>query len=429
MSRTLTILCAGAYGIRNAGDDLPLICLKSGMADLLPGVSLEFRALSRHPDPWEEAHYGVTMIKNLEHDSGEQARGRKFMGFNEGDDPAHLERIKREIDRCDMLVLGAGNALLDQTIGDMRGPIPLMALYGSLAGRARKPVMLYGMGIGPLHTNLGRNLTEGLLRTSAVISVRNLDSARLCRELLGTGSDNPQDRPPYIHVLPDATMTATNPGPARAREIIAAEGFALPGDRPVLALGLRDIGRSAGAAAQRRLEDAIQSLMIAMKDEVSFLFISQSLYAEDDDRVLARRMTAAAPPEARCHVIEGRYHPRDLIALYGLAAATLAVRLHAAVFSAIAHVPVAAVAYHPKVTGFLDQLETGAESLGTWDVTPESLIAMVRGRIACSDDERRSLAQRAAELGRRAAMYPLIAVVRGLQIQIGTDPMTREEEA
>ncbi len=429
MSRSLTILCAGAYGIRNAGDDLPLVCLKEGMADLLPGYTLEFRALSRHPDPWEEAHYGVTMIKNLEHDSGQQARGRKFLGFNEGDDPAHLERVKQEIARCDLLVLGAGNALLDITIGDMRGPIPLMALYGSLAGRARKPVMLYGMGVGPLHTGVGRHLTEGLLRTAAVISVRDLDSARLCRQLLGTGSERPADRPPYIHVLPDATLNAVCPGPHRAREILAAEAITLPADRPVLALGLRDIGRSVSAAAQRRLEDALHQMVAAMKDEVSFLFISQSTYAEDDDRILARKLVAAAPPDARCFVIEGRYHPRDLIALYGSATATLAVRLHAAVFSAIAHTPMAAVAYHAKVTGFLDQLETGSESLGTWDVTPEALVAMVRRSIACGGDDRRALAARVDELHLRAAMYPLIAAVRGLQIKIGADSMPREEDS
>ncbi len=428
MSRTLTILCAGAYGIRNAGDDMPLICLKSGMEDLLPGYSLTFRALSRHPDPWEESQYGVTMIKNLEYESREQAKGRKFQGFNEGDDPAHLERVKREIDRCDLLVLGAGHALLDQTIGDMRGPIPLLALYASLANQARKPVMLYGMGVGPLHTDLGRHLTEGLLRTTSVISVRNLDSARLCRELLGKGTDNPCDRPPYIHVLPDATMTASFPGPERAREILAAEGIHLKAERPVLAMGLRDISLSAGAAAQRRLEAALKNLMVSYKDEVNFLFISQSTYSADDDRLLAHRLVDLAPADAPCYIVENRYHPRDLIALYGLATATFSVRLHAAVFSALAHTPIAALAYHPKVTGFLEQLEGCAESLGLWEITPDNLAGLIHSRLDCGDESRQRLAGRVAELRRRAAMYPLIAITRGLKIKLGTDPLSPEEE-
>lgn len=427
MSRTLTILCAGAYGIRNAGDDLPLVCLKEGLADLLPGTTLEFRVLSRHPDPWEEAAYGVTMVKNLEHDSGQQARGRKFLGFNEGDDPAHLERVKQEIARCDLLVLGAGNALLDLTIGDMRGPVPLMALYGSLASQARKPVMLYGMSVGPLRTTMGRHLTEGLLRTAAVISVRDLDSARLCRELLGGIPTKPDDRQPFIHVLPDATLATKNPGPRRALQVLAEEGISLPENRPVMALGLRDLTRVCGPDIQQRTESALLGMMNNLKNKVTFLFIPQSTYSEDDDRLLAQRLVEATSPETECRVIQQRHHPRDLVALYGLARATLSIRLHAAVFSAIAGAPVVGINYLPKVGGFLDQLGVGTQALELENVTAESLITLMQRLLATTPDEGLALAERVAELRVRARVYPLLALTKGLRLSVGGTPQADKE--
>lgn len=417
--RSLTILCAGAYGIRNAGDDLPLLCLMESMRTFLPTADLRFRALSRHPDPWEEERYGVTMVKNLEYDTAEEARGRKFMGFNEGDDPAHLERIKGEIAACDLLVLGAGNALIDLTIGDMRGPIPLMALYGSLASQARKPVMLYGMSVGPLRTPLGRHLTEGLLRTASVITVRDLDSARLCRTLLGGRPTKPGDRMPYIHVLPDATLGAESPGPLRAREVFAQEGMMPLPDRPLIALGLRDLARPVSPEAQRRLEDGILGMMAAMKHEAAFLFIPQSTYLTDDDRILARTLAAAAPAGVQCRVIEQRHHPLDLIALYGAARATLAVRLHAAVFSAIAGTPFGAISYLPKVTGFLEQAGCTEAGIGPWDVTPESLTALMRSRLEATAEERFDLGERVRELRKRTPLYALLALTKGVRANIG----------
>ena len=430
-NRPLTILCAGAYGIQNAGDDLPLVCLAAGMRRMLPGRELRFRALSRHPDPWEEKTYGVTMVQNPEYESREAAEGRWFRGLNPDDDPEAFELICSEVRNCDLLVLGAGNALLDKTIGLLRGPIPLLALYGSLARLYHKPLMLYGLSVGPLTTTWGRDLSRGLLEMAAVTTVRDRASLALCTELCAdseTGADGASLRTTgRIHLLPDATLAAAALAPDEdslppggyGGRILAEENLSLPGDRPVLALGLRDLHRPLGSEAGRALEDSIMGMINELKDEVCFLFIPQSTYREDDDRKLARQLIARAAgeaPGAQCLAIVGRHHPLHLIDLYGLAQATIAVRLHSAVFSALAGVPAVGVSYLPKVAGFMEQLGPDHPVYGLDELNADRLAQTALRLLDTPRSVRSDLLTRVDELGKQALRHAELAVTAGLGI-------------
>lgn len=411
MSAPLTILCAGAYGIRNAGDDLPLIALMEGLRTALPGRDVRFRALSRHPDEEDARLLGATLVPNLEYESGEAARGRWFRGLNPDDDPEPFERVQAEIAGCDLLVLGAGNALLDQTIGLLRGPVPLMALYGSLARLHGKPVMLYGMSVGPLRTEWGRDLSRQLIADAAVVTVRDSDSFALCRELLR--------RPREIHLLPDATLAVAPPDPGRARQVLRAENLEIPADMPLIALGLRDLTRPLGEAANHRQDEAIAGLLNRWRDRAAFLFVPQSTYREDDDRDLAERLAARAPLGTKCLVVKGRHHPLDLVALYGLASVTVASRLHGAVFSAIAGTPPIGIDYLPKMRGFLDLLPGCHERLALETLSADALDDAIDHLLDDEPARRRRLAARVTELRRQAARYATLAANEGLRARPG----------
>lgn len=411
MASPLTVLCAGAYGIRNAGDDLPLIALMEGLRNALPGRDVRFRALSRHPDEEDARLLGATLVPNLEYESGEAARGRWFRGMNPDDDPAPFERVQAEIAGCDLLVLGAGNALLDQTIGLLRGPVPLMALYGSLARLHGKPVMLYGMSVGPLRTEWGRDLSRQLIADAAVVTVRDSDSFALCRELLR--------RPREIHLLPDATLAVAPPEPGRGRQVLREENIKLPDDMPLIALGLRDLTRPLGEAAHHRQEKAVLGLIERWRDRAAFLFVPQSTYREDDDRQLAAHLASRAPLGAQCFIVQGRHHPLDLVALYGLAAVTVASRLHGAVFSAIAGTPPIGIDYLPKMRGFLDLLPGCHERLALDALSPDTLEDAVANLLDDEPARRRRLTARVTELRRQAAKYATLAANEGLRARPG----------
>lgn len=406
--RSIKILLAGAYGIRNSGDDLPLVAMCDELRRQAPDSDFEFSALSRHPDSWEADAYGVTMIQNLEYPSAAEAAGRWFNGMNPGDDPEPFETVKTAIREADLLVLGAGNALLDITIDLLRGPIPLMSVYGFLATLYHTPVMLYGMSVGPLRTEWGRDLTRGLLESASVITVRDRESAELCKSLLTT--------PRKIYQLPDATLMSVPVGPGRLARVMSEEGLR-PAQRPVIALGLRDLAKPCDPAAAARLESVVIGLMNAMQDSVEFLLIPQSTYEWDDDRVLAERLMQQVDSGVRCHMVRKRHHPADLIALYGLASATLAVRLHAAVFSAIAGTSVVAVNYLPKVRGFMETLGCPEQCLGLGEISVAALQGLLSRSLCRSAAEQEALVKQVEELRGQARSYATLALTEGLGLK------------
>lgn len=352
---TTRLLFAGGYGIENAGDDLPLVVMSDLLRAKRPATALELRVLSRHPSPRDEERYGVTTVQNPEHASRHEAAGRWFKGLNPGDDPRDLDRIRCEIRRCDALVLGAGNWMIDRTIGPLRGPIPLLAIYVFLAEMYHRPVFLYGVSVGPLETEWGRDLCRWVVERAGVVTVRD----RASRDLLASLLTEPRE----IHHLPEATLAARPPGPERVAALLRREGIEPRPGSSWLALGLRDLAVSLRGRELERAWDELAAFCDGLGPEHELIFIPQCTYFEDDDRMTARRFAARLDPRVRCHFVEGRHHPRDLIGLYQRCDAALAIRLHAAVFAVLGRTPVVALDYLPKVRGFLESVGLGEQAI------------------------------------------------------------------
>ena len=171
--QTKKVLFAGAYGLENAGDDLPLILLCEKLTEHAPQFQFEFTALSRNPSRGYGKSYGIKFVKNLEYDSKEESLNKSFKGLNYGDNKEDLERVEDRIKNCDLLVLGAGNIFHDKTIDIFRGPIPLFALYIFLAKLHHKKVMLYGTSVTPLKTSLGKKLSRYIVENSDIVTLRD----------------------------------------------------------------------------------------------------------------------------------------------------------------------------------------------------------------------------------------------------------------
>lgn len=348
MSRTKKrILFAGAYGIENAGDDLPLIVMSEQLKKLAPNIDFEFHVLSRHPNKWEEETYGVKTIKNLEYESGEEAKGKWFKGLNYDDDKGDLLRIIDEIKESDLLIFGAGNFLIDITIDVFRGPIPLLASYVFLAKLYHKPVMLYGISVGPLRTEWGQDLSRWIVENSDIVTVRDEQSK--------TELNNILLKPKQINVLPDATIGVNQANQKTVKDILEKEGI-LESDKKKIGIALRDL---AVVLPPNNVEEAWRQLansLNKLKNDCEFIFIPQSTYKEDDDRITARNFVQRLDSDLKYYIINHRYDPRELVGLYAYFDATLSIRLHGAVFSAIADTPVIAINYLPKVEGFMSSI-------------------------------------------------------------------------
>ena len=396
-SKTVRILFAGAYGIQNAGDDLPLIALCDQLKGRYPQHKFEFRVLTRHLDQWEQENYQVTQIQNLEYESREEAQGKWFNGLNPGDDKIALETVKQEIKQSDLLVLGAGNALLDITIDLFRGPVPLMALYCFLAKLYHCPVMLYGMSIGPLNTDWGKDLSRGILESADVVTVRDGASRGLANNLLGS-----QDK---VIQLPDPTlMTSSGSYEDRSESILRDNGISSLA-RPYIAVAVRDLGRSNSAEMDAGFKQAMKELIESYSDSYDFLFIPQSTYQHDDDRECASEIISRITTDNTYAIAAQRLHPYDLINLYKGAILTIAVRLHGAVFSAISATPVIAINYLPKVAGFMQTINSEQYCLDLPSLSADRIKVAMEQALENSEQYSARLRQSVEELRAQSAAY------------------------
>lgn len=315
----MRVLVAGAYGIRNAGDDLPLLVLREQLPDA------ELRVLVRHRDPWYD-QLGIKQVQNPEHESQHEAQGRHFLGLNRYDNRDNLGNAQEEIAQADILVIGAGNGFTDTSLGLFRGPLELLRLYATLALCAGTPILLYGVGLGPLNTQEGRHLTRWLLQVADCVTVRDWQSSTLARGLTGRAD---------IHELPDACFGLSQP-PRRPESMPRGK---------VLAVGLRDLRRTHGRKGEALLRRLGEALRILAAEGVKIRFITQSHYFEDDDR----KVPELLGPVSGAFTCTDELRPLELIALYAGADATLGVRLHSVVFSLMVGTSAVGWAYLPKV--------------------------------------------------------------------------------
>lgn len=399
MSSARRVVFVGAYGIQNAGDDAPLLALTEGLRRRFPAVEFDFTVIARRADPPLEAASGARFLPNLEHESREAARGRSFRGFNPGDDRADLERIEAAIREADLLVAGAGNVLIDLTIDWMRGPIPLLALHAFLADLHRTPVLLYGIAAGPLRTQRGRDLSAWIARRAAAVTVRDPSSARLLAELA-----------PEVEteVLPDPVLGLRPASDGDFERALELEGIPLRAGRPRLALALRELdslglaGADAGrTGATRGARALVVETLQRLARRWELLFVPQCTDRDCDDRGEAAavlRALGAVP----AYAVRARHAPGVLMRFYETADATLAIRLHGAVFSALRGAPAVGLAYLPKVRSFFDQVGLDDSCFDLDAATPERLAAAIERSL---EVDRADLRRRCEALASGVSLY------------------------
>jgi len=380
------VVLIGAHGTENAGDDAPLLVITEGLRRMHPAVDFAFTVFSRHDDPLPEVPADVTFLPGVEVDTGDDPPGAWFRGSPRGDDGTDFDRVDATIRDADLVIAGAGNALIDVPAEPFRGPLGLLATYTFLADLHRTPLLLYGVSAGPLSTRRGRDLAAWIVRRASAVTVRDRSSAVLLDRLA-----------PEVHaeVLPDPVLAIPPADDATFEAALAAEGIPREGQGPRLALALRDL------SALGHDRTLVVETLERLSDRFEFLFVPQSVYREADDR--AEAMTIAdSLGGAVCHVVQGRYPPGVLQRFFGTANVTLAVRLHGAVLSAMSGVPVVALSYLPKVASFVETV--GLEELA-YDIELADPKTLAEAVAQASDRDGDPLRRRCAYLARSVSGY------------------------
>lgn len=283
-------LICGYYGEHNLGDDALLEVL---LGTLPAGTD---PLVTAHDQAWVRRRFGVDTC-----------------------DRRSLKAVLGALRRCDALLLGGGSLLQDATSVQSLVYYCLLMLAARLQ---RKPVLLWGQGLGPLRRPVSRLLVRGALPLASAISWRDEASALLAKRL---GSRNHAVGSDPVWAYPKRPWRGAK-GPIvlcwRPLKTLAPNGWCAYLD--ALALLVERSGRELVWLPFHRMQDRDLLQRLQQICPVPKLLLERS------------REVAVADPE-------------EAMTLFSEAGLVVAMRLHGLILAALAGSPVAALSYDPKV--------------------------------------------------------------------------------
>lgn len=323
------VLLCGYYGFGNSGDEALLASIVDGL---------------REPDP-------DTQIVVVSGDPSETHSLHNLQSVHWRDVRAIADAARGS----DLLILGGGSLFQDYGAWDLTSAmtphhegLAVWALVPLLSRIFGKPLMLYGVGVGPLHTEDGRFLTRAVFRAADVATVRDQDSHRtLCA--LGV----PESKVP---VTADPAFLITPLPTARTAELLSR----LASERrsgPVVAVALREWPFSSDPELWSfQIVQALDRFAKEFSATLLFVPFQRKTNGYTADADMAHRFRGRLQSTLQAHVLPDDLAFRELSHVIGSADLVLGMRLHSLVFAALNHKPMVALAYDRKVTGFMQAL-------------------------------------------------------------------------
>ncbi|MFC1684673.1 polysaccharide pyruvyl transferase family protein [Pseudomonadota bacterium] len=349
----MNILFVGGYTINSAGDDAPLEVMISMLRERLGDISFEAKVLCRHPNEDFNQAFGVETLQNLEFPTKEESIGKWLRGFNVGDSPEILMKTMSHFEWADLVVLGAGNFINENSFGVLRGMLPRFCLSALFAKITNTPCMLYGLSATVLRSPLAIKMAQVLFESVANVTFRESLSVELLR---GNGVNIPAN----TEILPDPVIASSCASIERVSTIMSHEGIPLNTGRPRLAVSLREFYHRSTAFHDTYFKNVQEVVNAWGANGGEVLFVPQCTYEfaspYADDRYLAETLVPLLKYPNHAYTVKAHYWPWEIEGLYSSCDLALCTRLHAGVFACKQSVPTVALAYEPKVQGFWKQL-------------------------------------------------------------------------
>ncbi len=301
--------------------------------------------------------------------------------------PNDIASFLKALEGVDVVVIGGGPL---KESGQMLEWSMRVAIAKSLG----KKIMVYGCGIGPLHSAQVRQHVAQILRLADRITLRDAIAVKNAIEL-----GIPADR---ITLAADPAMGL----------LIPLVNFAGRNAEPLtIGVSLRRLskhyaptGRTIEATRQESaFHEAIKHTMrrILQTNEAHVALVPMALRGKDDDRVVLRQLQTELGHDPRISLIDHYASPAALLEHFRGFDFFVAMRFHSAVFAILSGVPLVAIDYDSrggKTTGLMEAMGLSEFVLNITDATPERLWTLVNA----------GLSQRAAIAGRIAQKLPAL---------------------
>lgn len=302
------VVLSGYYGFHNSGDDALLKAILESLRREKPDI----RPLVLSARPKEtEAVYGVDALYR----------------FN-------IPALYRKMGKAHMLLNGGGSLLQDVTSSQSLWYYLWVMRIARKKGAA---VYVYANGIGPLH---GRNRLRAAraLEKTELVTLRDTASLDEIRSMGAWRED--------FLVTADPALALPGAGDAAVRTALQKAG--VPEGQKILGISLLDWPES-DKAFHKKMAACID--YAAEKYNLVPLFVPMKKQA---DARTAQRVMAEMKTAAFC--LGDSHSVSEVIGVVRQCELILGMRLHALIYAAGGGVPVIALAYDPKVTGFMEYI-------------------------------------------------------------------------
>lgn len=301
------IIISGYYGLGNSGDEALLESIVADLRSINPDITIT--ALSGDAKLTEKT-YGIKTVNRY-----------------------NLFAILREMKSAKLLLSGGGTLIQDAT--STKSLLYYLGII-SLAKRKGLKTMLYANGMGPIKDRNVKKVQKVLNKTDLITLRENVSLEEIDR--CGITS-------PKVVVTADPAFNLKASPKERALEIFSE--YSISEGAKLVAVSVRETGNS-----PKNFEDEMAKSLdcIAKKGYLPVFIPMQRKF----DLGISLRVASKMKEQSR--VIDCELSVCDMLSVIGQCNVVCGMRLHMLIFASVMNVPMAGVAYDPKIKGFMDYM-------------------------------------------------------------------------
>ncbi|QTA85613.1 polysaccharide pyruvyl transferase family protein [Desulfonema magnum] len=321
---------------RNMGDTASLDVIMSEIAEIDPSAKFDLYSVL-NPDIkayFPEHHSAITRVDMMPWNLS-----LNFMGL-----PVLLN-----LRRCDWILI-RGGVFFDKKLWNpvfsyllnFRFILPYAKMLG-------KPVVLYGVGVGPLNTGFGRSVMRKVLRCVSIMTTRDQDSLTLAQSIGGV--------PPHRALAADPALRMKLAPISRAKEI--CDKYEIDLNKPLIGINVNsfvDFMVQKGGASMNTA--SFISIVAKIADRlIDNLDVNIVLVPTDIEGKIFDQIRNIVRHRQRVHYIPKENHlPNEIAAVISQFELFIGMRMHSLIFASAAHTPMVGIVYNKKVASFFNEL-------------------------------------------------------------------------
>ena len=265
-------------------------------------------------------------------------------------------RIVEEIRRCDVLVIGGGAIIQDNSSVYNLLRHTYKALIANILG---KPYMFYAVGVNKLQSSGNRLFAKFTFNAASAITVRdqrskeNLEQLGVSKQIIVTS-----DPAVNLHILHEKRKDKAS----QPYVIVCLQHcFDINRYIPVALMHKFHLRSGKDNKKYQHFVKIIAEFLDWIIDTYTYRIVFLPFYNQRDDKV-QREIFSFMQHKEQCILLEKQQTVERTMALIQGARVALSMRYHAAIFSAMHHVPFIGLRYSEKVSNFL--AEAGMSRFG-----------------------------------------------------------------